>query len=155
MNTTGKMLRLHSTDPFFEDVVQIDQVDFPRPWSRSDWLSLDLNFHHLLALQGPLGIQGFCLFSILPGDDSAHLLKICLRKELRSTGLAMEFWAEILYYLREQLVQSVYLEVDADNTAAIQFYSKVCFQRLRFIRGYYSDGKDALTMLLTLQVENL
>lgn len=150
MNITGKLLRVQLNDPQFEKVLLIDQADFPRPWNRNDWTSLDFRFHHLLIFEGRFDVDGFCLFSIVPGDDSAHLLKICLIKELRGQGKAVQFWSEILRYLEGQSVNSVFLEVESDNSDAIRFYSKVSFNRLRLIKGYYSDGKDALTMSLTL-----
>ena len=150
MNTTGKVIQIQFTDPDFEDVFQMDQRDFPRPWSRLVWMDLDPRLYHLLELKSHFGVEGFCLFLIAPGDDAAHLLKICLKKEFRGQGRAVQFWIEILGYLKGHSVNSVFLEVEADNRDAIHFYSKVSFNRLRFIKGYYSDGKDALTMSLTL-----
>lgn len=106
---------------------------------------------HLLELWEKNGDPvGFALFSYLKGDDTAHLLKICLRPSLRGTGEASLFWRDLLPKLRELGASKVFLEVEESNLAAQKFYKRQGFHLLRTIKGYYSGGENAQVMLLEL-----
>lgn len=127
-------------------ILELDQRYFPYPWTESQWKELN-PANHLLFSHGN---EGFALFMRIPGDEMAHLLKICLRPENRGYGEALKFWDEILKELRDKGIKSIYLEVEAGNHRARGFYSKIGFKKLRQIPGYYSDGEDAVTMDLDI-----
>lgn len=150
MNFTGNLRRILFNDPAFNNVKRLDAEQFPTPWSSESWAGLNGD-HHLLFITEAEGVLiGFCLFSFLDGDDSAHLLKICLDSSHRGSGLADSFWLQIINELKTLGIHSVYLEVEAHNERAIHFYRKNQFKQLRIIKGFYSSGSDALTMTLTL-----
>lgn len=150
MNTTGKCKVISPQDPIFFQLVDLDQRGFPRPWTKEDWDQLNWDQHLLLGLwQGEM-LGGFALFGQLPGDDTAHLLKIYLVDTLRGIGVASTFWISCLEHLKRLGTKFIYLEVESQNLPAIAFYRKQGFLQLRKIKAYYSDGADALTMQLTL-----
>ncbi len=93
---------------------------------------------------------GFALFGKVDGDDTAHLFKICLTPERRGSGEAKRFWEEILLKLKSYKVAKVFLEVEESNLTAQGFYRKVGFNSLRISKGFYSDGENAVIMLLML-----
>jgi ribosomal protein S18 acetylase RimI-like enzyme len=149
MNTTGKLIQLSPKHLDFHQILDLDREQFPRPWSSKDWIDLNWN-HHLLygwCLNGQT--VGFALFSLVTDDDVAHLLKICLRSDLRGQGISQQFWDFCLLKIRERGAKSIYLEVESHNHKAIGFYKKLNFETLRVVKSYYSDGTDAITMQIT------
>lgn len=150
MNITGKTSILNPASVGFDQVLNLDLNHFPKPWSPQDWAELNWDHHLLYAFQADQGILAFALFARVPGDDTAHLLKICVAQNLRGSGLTQEFWKACLHNLKLSKVKSIYLEVESPNQRAIGFYQKCGFTLLRKIKAYYSDGTDALTMQMTI-----
>lgn len=150
MNTTGSLRHLSPSSEDFNAVIEMDRLQFPKPWTTKDWQDLDWNHHVLLAWKDSSRLMGFSLWTRVPLDDTAHLLKICVNESLRGSNVAREFWLKSVYDLKAQKVGRLYLEVEALNFRAIGFYQKCGFQSLRVIKGYYSDGGDALTMDMTI-----
>lgn len=150
MNTTGSLFKLSPQDPSFTQVYLLDQAEFPKPWPLESWQALNWKHHYLSGWEATQKIKGFALFSIVEGDDTAHLLKICVASELRGGKNAEALFNYSVQELRLRAAKSIYLEVEFTNLAAIKFYQKMGFSSLRHIRGYYSDGGDALTMQLTI-----
>ncbi|MGE3608432.1 MAG: GNAT family N-acetyltransferase [Bacteriovoracaceae bacterium] len=145
MNTTGKLVRVTKHHPFWSEVIRWDIQHFSMPWKEADWEQLDEQSHLFVWLENDIPL-GFALFHFLKGDDTAHLLKIFVLPENQGKGVAQNFWTELL---REFPSIKIYLEVEMGNMKAIKFYQKQGFLPLRTIKGYYSNGSDALTMLLT------
>lgn len=144
MNTTGKFHLLGPKD--LDQIIEWDETYFPMPWSAKQWREMNLEHHLLMSWEE----MGFALFGFMEGDDTAHLLKILIKPELRGKGPALNFWKEILNFLTSKKVKNIYLEVEASNERAIGFYQKLGFLTLRRVKGYYSNGSDALMMNLTL-----
>jgi [ribosomal protein S18]-alanine N-acetyltransferase len=147
MNTSGKF-QLESV--ISEDIILMDKELFPNPWSSQQWLEADPNHRFLYSLRNEKGLAGFCLINIIPGDETAHLYKIITNPEYRGSGLAQFFWTEVINDLKFRNIKSVYLEVESTNIAAITFYQKSGFKLLRRNKAYYSNGEDAMIMILTL-----
>ena len=150
MNTTGNFLEIRSPGPILDSVYLLDQNEFPKPWPRSDWESLNWEHHFLFTQCTGQEALGFSLFSSVKGDETAHLLKVCVASELRGSGTAQALWSFSMGELRKMSVKSIYLEVEIQNSQAIGFYEKLGFLKLRRIDGYYSDGGAAQTMQLTI-----
>lgn len=150
MNITGNF---RSSWPRPDEIVllhKMDELYFPRPWSLEQWQELNKSNHHLfLWIDGDKTI-GFSLLGQVPGDETAHLLKICLEPSARGKDEAEGFWKEIAGELKSRNVTKIFLEVEESNINAQFFYKKVGFQLLRTVRAYYSDGENGLMMLLTL-----
>lgn len=150
MNTTGNIIELNSSHEKFSQVLDLDREQFPRPWRAEEWQGLNWSHHLLIGQLSGDEVEAFALIGLVPGDDVAHLLKICVKTSLRGKGVAPQFWQNCLPVLRSKAAKSVFLEVEASNQRAISFYHKQGFVTLRVIKGYYSDGESAITMLATL-----
>jgi ribosomal-protein-alanine N-acetyltransferase len=150
MNSTGSIRRLEASDPALEKVKALDKHQFPRPWSEESWQTMNWYFHHLFAFELEGEMIGFCLFFHTPEDDSTHLLKICIDSKSRGSGFASVFWSKVQDQLGVSGIKSIYLEVGARNERAIGFYLKNQFQKLRKVKHFYSNGEDALIMILML-----
>jgi ribosomal-protein-alanine N-acetyltransferase len=147
MNTTGN-LKMESQAS--SEIQKLDQAFFPHPWTSEQWLAFNPEHIRLMGWYAESKLIGFCLFSIVAGDNVAHLLKILVAPTLRSQGVATQFWSAIVKTLKFENVERVYLEVEAGNLAALAFYHKHGFKLLRRNKAYYSNGEDALVMELML-----
>lgn len=150
MSITGNLKLISGDGPFWNEVLDLDLKAFPHPWASSDWRSLDFSHHTLFVSVNGKNLQGFSLFRTLAGDETAHLLKICIAPTMRGKGYSGFFWTQIVKELKDKGFSKVYLEVESTNKGAIGFYRKSGFQDLRVIKSFYSSGGDALTMQLTL-----
>ena len=86
------------------------------------------------------------------GPDSADLLYVYVRPELRRGGLGRRLMEQVLEWLarnpgdiaaaapKEELL----LEVRISNHAAIALYESFGMIRVSVRKGYYSDGEDAI-----------
>ncbi len=150
MNTTGKLSLEKTGSELWNHVLDYDLRFFNLPWNREAWEDLDMDQHLVFAWSHHEKLIGYALFQLLPGDETAHLLKILMLPEFRGKGETVLFWRELAFTLKSRGAIYAYLEVESANLRAISFYQKIGFQRLREIKSYYSDGADALTMRLTL-----
>lgn len=106
-------------------------------------------FSGLLALPDSLALLhesgGFLLLRIVL--DEAEILTFgTIEKRL---GIGSALLIEGLNRLKQQGVNTLYLEVAARNTPARLFYDKFGFTLTGRRKAYYEDGDDALTMRLS------
>lgn len=135
-----------------KQIINLDHLYIPFPWPEQSWCGVPAVHHSLYLMHDTQSIlQGFALFFISPFDDVAHLLKILILPEYRGTGRALRFWRKLEEKLIEKQMKTVYLEVESSNTRAISFYRKCGFETLRENKSYYSNGENALVMLLGLE----
>jgi ribosomal-protein-alanine N-acetyltransferase len=146
MNITGRL----TLEKVSNEIINLDQTFFPTPWTIKEWEELHPDSHSLYGWKIQDRLAGFALFWTLEGDGAAHLLKILLLENDRGKNNSLEFWSALESSLKARGFSSVYLEVEVKNLRAQGFYQKVGFRLLRRIKGYYSNGDDALTMSLTL-----
>lgn len=139
MNITGELPS--------QEVIELDQSFFPHPWTLKQWQEFDPKNDLLYVVRNP-HLMGFALFG--KSDDTAHLYKILLHPNERGNGQALLFWEHLTQDLKMAGFMKIYLEVEASNSRAISFYKKAGLKELRKIKGYYSTGEDALTMLMPL-----
>lgn len=122
----------------------------PRPWSAAE-------FAHLLveplcfALTEPGGVL---LGRAVAGE--AELLTLAVAPEARRKGIAARLLAGFLAEATARQAESAFLEVAADNAAAIALYGRGGFATAGRRRAYYArpDGPalDALVMTRALSL---
>jgi ribosomal-protein-alanine N-acetyltransferase len=148
MNITGKTECRWPKEYEWPKLLEMERLYFPRPWPQNEWHSLNHGTHYLYLMTSSEDLIAFGLFSYVYGDDSSHLLKICLHPTFHGSGLALNFWDQILLDLNGKGATKVFLEVEESNKRAQKFYKKVGFLPLRLIKNYYTGGEAAQTMLL-------
>lgn len=128
-------------------------TSFPAPWSEAD-------FAQLLAQPGVAGLlwradapQGFILIRAVA--DEAEILTIAVAPEYRRQGAAIALLDEACRWLQAGGTQRLFLEVAADNTAAVTLYARYGFTQSGRRPGYYARGPgkppvDALLMSLDM-----
>lgn len=137
-------------------IIDLDINEFPRPWTENQWndvFELKLshsknNFYFLNIIEDEKDVSGFALFHLSLLDKLAHLLKIIIKKDKRHSGLASDLFLNSLSEIKDLGVNRCYLEVDKDNTAALNFYKKMNFQKLNLSKNFYGQNLHAWTMIL-------
>jgi ribosomal-protein-alanine N-acetyltransferase len=124
-----------------------------RVWTRQD-------IAELLALPGVAGwvLQsgdraiGFALCRV--AADEAELLTIAVQADQRGRGAGRTLLAAVTAYARAAGARSLFLEVGADNPAALALYGRAAFRAIGSRKAYYQRGggaaADAVVMRLTL-----
>lgn len=78
--------------------------------------------------------------------DQADVQTIAVRADHQRTGLGRRLLSSLLDEARRRGCREVFLEVRADNTAAIRLYERTGFEVAGRRRGYYGRGADAIVM---------
>lgn len=138
-----------------EDLDQIASLEagiFSEPWSRKAYQDiLRQERYCILVASAPYGqeILGYlCGMSVL---DEGELHRIAVASALRSKGYGQQLLQAFLEILRERGVSTVYLEVRAGNTPAIELYQKNGFRSVGIRKAYYQNPKeDAKIMQKTI-----
>ena len=138
----------------FPALLRIDQGSFP-PGIAFDSAELayfmDRQGAETIVLEADAEIAAFLLMEIVNRRKSATLITLDVCKEHRRRGYATALLARSEEVLRKRGIQSYELQVDVQNVAAIAFYEKHGFEKIRVLRRYYPNGNDAYFMVKRLE----
>jgi len=118
---------------------------FPEaPWSRSA-LALLLAQPETVAFlaEAESGLLGFIL--LRRAADEAEVLSLGVARQARRRGLASRLLAEGRAWLGPATGR-LFLEVAAENAAALALYRSLGFRTVGRRDKYYADGSDALVL---------
>lgn len=92
----------------------------------------------VLFLEAPEGPAGYCwtAFEKEPGRSTGKILMMGLRTEYRGEGLGHLIAARAIQHLQNQGVQTVTLEADTRNDAAVALYRRLGFEKTSEVRWY-------------------
>ncbi|MDQ1340303.1 MAG: [ribosomal protein S18]-alanine N-acetyltransferase [Campylobacterota bacterium] len=82
---------------------------------------------------------------------SARIYSIAIDKNHQRKGIGQKILQEIIYIVRENKINNIFLEVRIDNVNAINAYKKNGFKELKRLQNYYLDGADGIKMELCLE----
>ena len=91
--------------------------------------------------------DGFVLARAAGGE--AEILTLAVAPQARGKGLGRALLKAAIVRARELGAESMFLEVGADNPAALALYAGLGFVKVGGRKGYY-DGRDALVLRLPL-----
>jgi [ribosomal protein S18]-alanine N-acetyltransferase len=94
-------------------------------------------------------IQGLAVMKF--GDERAHLVLLCVRALQRQRGIGRHLTEWLLASARVAGIESIGLELRADNAAALAFYRRLGFAELALAPGYYDGRIAARRMMLRLR----
>lgn len=117
----------------------------PPPWSAADFAGLLADPLAFLLVEGD---AGFLIGRAVAGE--AELLTLAVAPEARRRGLARSLVARFLYQARVRGADRAFLEVAADNAAAIALYESTGFTLFGRRRGYYHAPDGTRTDALVL-----
>lgn len=78
--------------------------------------------------------------------EQGELLSICVDSSYRKQGLATKILKDLFFILKHIGVLKIFLEVNKNNTPAINLYKKLDFQFLSERKNYY--GKDSAIVMV-------
>lgn len=120
-------------------------------------------FHSLLTQENVFGfvardvagagseIGGFVLAREVAGE--AEILTIAVSDKFPRTGLGWRLMLSALREIRARGGETVFLEVDEGNAAAIGLYRKIGFQQVAERKGYYADGRGNRSTALVMRLD--
>jgi [ribosomal protein S18]-alanine N-acetyltransferase len=80
----------------------------------------------------------------------AELISVAVDPAQRKAGAGSALLESTLRRLRRQKIARWHLMVRVNNRAALRFYEKYGFQRIRRVPGYYEDGAAGMIMALRI-----
>ncbi|MGI6224769.1 MAG: ribosomal protein S18-alanine N-acetyltransferase [Peptococcales bacterium] len=137
-----------------DQVVEIENVSFPTPWSTFAFTCelLDNNFANYLVLtldndqNTIIGYGG--MWIIL---DEAHVTNIAIAPSYRGKRLGEYLLREMMVRALAKGAEKMTLEVRVSNTNAQKLYKRLGFKATGLRKGYYLDNdEDAIIMWVDL-----
>ena len=93
-------------------------------------------------------VIGYCLYQVI--FEQAEILRIGTHPDYQRQGIASQLFSKLNMILESERVESLLLEVRADNAPAIALYEKQEFAVIHRRKGYYQlphqPAIDALIM---------
>ena len=93
-------------------------------------------------------VLGFCGIKII--TDFAEIMNIVIKKDSRGLGLSNFLLENTISKCRELNLKSINLDVNVENTIAINLYKKYNFVKVGIRKKYYNNVSDAILMTLNL-----
>lgn len=126
-------------------VLEIARAAFDPPWTREQF-ALELERPHavcsVIAVEG--AVVAYSVAWFLP--DELEVLSVATEALRRRSGHGRALVREILREATRRGTKRGFLEVRADNAAAIALYASLGFSRQSVRARYYADGADAWVM---------
>ena len=129
--------------------IEDDSFRAPYPSSLLKRLLKDCSESFFVAVDDEGVLVGYCVFS--RDVNSAHLISIAVHRRLRRKGVASALLQRSIEYLNSNNFDQLWLEVGLNNLEALSLYRKLGFGETATLKGYYSDGSDAVRMRLFLR----
>ncbi len=129
-----------------DEIARIEALSTPHAWSVAS-LTASLAQPQVVAFVADIGrIAGHVLAQASADNAEIHL--IAVDPTLRRSGLGTALLEHAVAAWKSAGATEGWLEVRADNAAAIALYRKTGFQEAGRRRAYYRDGTDAVRMRL-------
>ena len=135
-----------------DQVLEIESLCFPIPWSRDSFLSELRNplAQYIVAQEG-FFLQGYAGVWMI--FDEGHITNVAVHPRARGKRIGELLLTNTMAFVSAQGALSVTLEVRPSNDAALSLYCRMGFKQVGVRKGYYIDnGEDALIMKKKLVV---
>ncbi len=134
-------------------VMAVEQVVYPFPWSRGNFVDSLAAGHVTRVLHGPDGaLLGYSV--ALPGVEEMHLLNLTVAPGAQGRGLGRGLLDSLVARCRDEHRAWLWLEVRESNQRARAIYRRYGFEDVGLRRGYYPAvlrREDAIVMRLTVR----
>ncbi len=139
------------SEPIIQTVADIETLVQPQDaWSYqiiSDLLKQDSI--ELLVVYQDDKIIGYCLYQVM--FEQAEILRIGTHPDYQRQGIASKLFIELHRMLQDQQVESLLLEVRADNAPAIKLYEQQNFTVIHQRCDYYKQPNQLAVDALIMQ----
>lgn len=130
-------------------VLEIENLSFNTPWTPGFFkheLSNPVSYFYILEIQDKLA--GYVIFWIFKSE--AHVANIAIHPEYRRKSYGGQLLNWVFQFCRKRGVETISLEVNEMNSAALQLYTKTGFKQVGKRVEYYEHRYDALILTKTL-----
>jgi ribosomal-protein-alanine N-acetyltransferase len=133
-----------------DTVAKLHAQGFYRGWPREDFAAYIAGDGTpvYVACDAKRNIAGFAMLRHL--GEEAELITIAVDKKWRGKGVGLSLMRACFENLRMSPAKKLFLEVAADNTAALKLYAKLGFLKISERKGYYPrpDGTPATAIVM-------
>jgi [ribosomal protein S18]-alanine N-acetyltransferase len=146
---------------FGSECAKIHALSFAHPWAAAEFESLlagrDVIGQAAIAAalwrKNGKGLTAFVLSRC--ALDTAEILTIAVAPPARGKGIASALLANHLAALAAKGAKTLFLEVEADNRAALSLYQRFDFRQVGEREAYYrkSDGTHAEALILSRELD--
>ena len=131
-----------------ETIKDILQTEFDEFWTY-EILQQELlsnNSKYIVAKSLDNIIVGFAGIKIIL--DTAELMNIVTKKSFRANGIGKLMLKYLINMCKKEKIKTLNLEVNSQNTIAINLYKKYNFKEVGLRKKYYNNTYDAILMSL-------
>ena len=131
-----------------ETIKDILQTEFDEFWTY-EILQQELlsnNSKYIVAKSLDNIIVGFAGIKIIL--DTAELMNIVTKKSFRANGIGKLMLEYLINMCKNEKIKTLNLEVNSQNTIAINLYKKYNFKEVGLRKKYYNNTYDAILMSL-------
>ena len=137
-----------ATEDYLDAIMAIESATFPTDAWNSDTMRRELssrvNRYYVVESAGEVIAYGG---SRIVGCD-ADVQTIAVAAGFRGRGLGRRVMEQLIEAARDEGALQMFLEVRADNPAAISLYESLDFEQIDVRAGYYQpEGVDAIVMM--------
>jgi ribosomal-protein-alanine N-acetyltransferase len=131
-------------------VQRIERLSFPDPWARKTLEEAIETFSDTVFIaQSGETISGYIICGIEDTGEEryGHICSLAVLPEMRKHGIGTTLVKAAEHAVMIQKATAMQLEVRVSNATAIQFYTKLGYEPVFQICGYYADTEDAIVMM--------
>lgn len=129
------------TEKHIDDLVEIENVSFSKPWSYSAFKAELENDAAVFTVAGDNGkAVGYIGFHTVL--DEAYIANIAVLPEFRGQGIAKALLGWAVDYCRDNKMTFITLEVRKSNASAISLYQKFNFETVGERKNFYSSPTE-------------
>ncbi len=130
-------------------VFEIENMSFDQSYGINMFQQLyEMGIGFLVAEQDGYVI-GYVIFWI-KYENQGHIISIAVDKNYRRQGAGTKLLVKAIAILSLLKLDTIYLEVNENNTSAVEFYKSFNFKIDRVVPGYYENGDGAIVMYIKL-----
>lgn len=125
----------------FDELFLIEQQAHQVPWSLGTLKNNQGAQYLNLKIEDQQQILGFAICHLVL--DEATLFNIAIQPAFQGKGLGFQLLAHLISQLKQQNVQTLWLEVRESNLSAQRLYEKLGFNQVDIRKNYYpcADGQ--------------
>ena len=142
------------------EVVHINRVCLPENYPAYFFLQLHSNYSKAFLVAEKDGkVVGYIMCRLEHGKSHfgfriikrGHVVSIAVLPEHRKQGIGKNLMLNAEKALKDYGAKEIILEVRVSNIPAINLYEKLEYEKVKVLKGYYSDGEDAYLMVKKLE----